>query len=324
MQSYVVYYLVPLHQSQSNSANQALTLQEKRTSEFLKTKPDTQVLKTFVEACDNVRYRHRWPELEAAITFCLENKANLLIPEIKNLTHNESFSKHVLQLVQANLEIHCCDQPFINKDNFSALAEHAKQQRMLHGQLIRAGLSRTTAKSGNPHALDVITKVNKPKIENAIVFALLLQPVVAEYRHRGLSQRKMVSALNDEGFTAPEGGHWVLSQFQKVLDRIKCNEVAIQLEKTLKEYHEKNVSEVDIAKALNDGHTPCPFSQFWTLEAVSKVEERIQKIKEIVHFYELAAELLPIIEKYHVDELTERTFHQELKQAGIIQPWGHA
>jgi hypothetical protein len=98
-------------------------------------------------------------------------------------------------------------------------------QRKLHGQLIREGLKMTSAKSGNPNAAEVISKVNKPKIDVAIVFADLLQPIIADYKRKGYSQRQMVKTLNEEGFTAPEGGKWVLSQLQKVLDRVRLNEV---------------------------------------------------------------------------------------------------
>lgn len=334
---YVIYYVVPLHQSGDAKlyANQAVAQQEKRIQDFLKSHTDSTVVKTFIESGDNFRYRHKWPELEAAIECCLDNQAHLLIPEIKNLTHNESFSTHILRLINGhtseehdyrsfNGEIFCCDQPFINKENFAAIAEHAKQQKMLHGQLIRAGLSRTTAKSGNPHALDVITKVNKPKIENAIIFALMLEPVIMEYRARGLSQRKMVSTLNEEGFTAPEGGHWVLSQLQKVLDRIKLNEIALGLEPKFREFKTQGLNPAQIAKTLNDSSHRCPTGESWTEESVQKVQDRISRIQEIIRFYKLAVELIPIIQKYNIDELTESAFTNELQQAGIVHPWGHA
>ena len=38
----------------------------------------------------------------------------------------------------------------------------------------------TSAKSGNPNAAEVISKVNKPKIDTAIVFAFLLEPIIIE------------------------------------------------------------------------------------------------------------------------------------------------
>ncbi|MBS0289081.1 MAG: hypothetical protein JSS07_03455 [Proteobacteria bacterium] len=319
---FVAYIINPSRRAgpQVIFSNQALYTQEKRIQEHI-TQHSGTLLKTFTEIGEEQRHRHRWPELEEAVSFCLEKNASLIIGEIRNLTNNESFAKQILRLIaNENVEFHCCDQPFIKKDNFAALVEHAKKQRELHGQLIKAGLSRTTAKSGNPHASDVISKVNKPKIDNAIVFALMLQPVINSYRLKGYSQRKMVSALNEEGFTAPEGGQWVLSQLQKVLERIKFNESALNLEKQFLEYRAKQMTSAQIAELLNKLGIPSPQGHPWNEEGVDKVSERIKQLHDIMRFNEFVIELMPILEKYHLDELTEDVFTQELKMIGVTVP----
>lgn len=336
--SYVAYIINTARQSalpQMLFSNQGFATQEKRIQEYLAAQTEQQptLLKTFVESGDNhQRHRHRWPELEAAVTYCLENRANLIIAEIRNLTSNDAFAKQILRLIGEtrykedipaetfSAEFYCCDQPFIKKDNFAVLVEHARKQRELHGQLIKAGLSRTTAKSGNPHASDVIIKVNKPKIDNAIVFALMLQPIISSYRTKGYSQRQMVSALNEEGFTAPEGGHWVLSQLQKVLDRIKMNESALTLEKQFLEYKARKLSNTAIAEHLNKVGVPAPKGKAWTDEIVENVSERIKQLHDIIRFNDFVIELMPILEKYHIDELTEDVFTLELQQAGVVIP----
>lgn len=320
---FVVYYVVPLHPTGDTKlyASQTIAQQEKRVQDFLRTHPGS-VVKSFIESGDHFRTRHKWPELEAAIEHCLSHQADLIIAEINHLTHNESFANHVLKITKSGRQLFCCDQPYINKENFQGIAEHAKQQKMVHGQLIRAGLSRTLARSGNPHALDVISKVNKPKIDNAIIFAILLQPIIAAYHAKGLSQRKMVQALNEEGFTAPEGGHWVLSQLQKVLDRIKLNQVAFDLDHQFKLYRGQGLSPSECADKLNEAKKPCPLGDAWTQENVLKVQERISRIEEIIKFYSLVIALSPIIEKYRIDELTEQRFVSELKEIGIN--WGNS
>ena len=319
---YVAYYVVPLHQSGDTKlyASQAIAQQEKRVQDFMKTRQEGSVVKTFIESGDHFKTRHKWPQLEAAVEYCLSQQANLVIAEINHLTHNEYFSQEVMKLVQNSREIFCCDKPYITRENFQGISEHAKQQKMMHGQLIRAGLSRTFAKSGNPHALDVITKVNKPKIDNAIIFAVLLQPVIIEYQSKGYSQRKMVEMLNQEGFTAPEGGHWVLSQLQKVLDRIKLNQSAFDLENQFKLYRGQGLSPSECAEKLNEVKQPCPMGGLWTQENVLKVQERISRLHDIVKFYSLVIAIAPIIQKYSVDELTDPVFANELKEAGIN--WG--
>ncbi|MBS0286319.1 MAG: hypothetical protein JSR17_03435 [Proteobacteria bacterium] len=319
------------HSAQVLFSNQSLALQEKRIQEYVSQNPGT-ILKTFTETGDENRHRNRWPVLEEAVSFCIEKGAILLIGELRNLTNNESFSKQILRLMgekrgknEPSAEVfsgnfYCCDQPFIVKENFIALVEHARKQRELHGQLIKAGLSRTTAKSGNPHASDVISKVNKPKIDNAIVFALMLQPVINNYRLKGYSQRRMVVALNEDGFTAPEGGQWVLSQLQKVLERIKFNESALNLEKQFIEYRARKMSDSNIAELLNKLGVPSPHGKSWSDDCVDKVSERIKQLHDIIRFNEFVIELMPIIEKYHTDELTEEVFSQELKMIGVNIP----
>ena len=89
---------------------------------------------------------------------------------------------------------------------------------------------------GNPNAAREIAKVNRIKVENAVLFALIMHPLIAQMLKEGLSQRKMVDRLNELGFTAPEGGKWVLSQFQKVLDRVKANELAMKVSDDLEKY----------------------------------------------------------------------------------------
>lgn len=320
--SYVAYLIAPVRsQGSMLFSHQALSQQEKRIQDFTQQNPEATVLKNFIESSELSRPRHRWPALEEAIAFCLANKATLLIAEIRNLTSNDSFSKLIQQLLDTTEgNIYCCDQPFVTRESFSALAEHAKQQKKLHGELIKAGLSRTTAKSGNPHASDVITKVNKPKIDNAIVYALMLQPIISDYLARGYSQRKMVTALNDEGFTAPEGGHWVLSQLQKVIERIRMNEAALTLEQRFLEYHARQFDNAAIANMLNNLAIPSPKGKEWDEQIVDKVSERIKQIHDIVRFNDFIIELMPILEKYHIDELTPDNLMNEIHAAGVTIP----
>ncbi len=319
--SHVVYLIAPMRTQGTMLFSQGgISPQEKRINEFKQQHPNATIIKTFTESNEQSRPRHRWPALEDAISFCLANQATLIIAELRNLTSNDTFTKHIQQLLESHGNIYCCDQPLVTKESFAAVAEHAKQQKILHGQLIKAGLSRTTAKSGNPHASDVITKVNKPKIDNAIVFALMLQPIISDYESRGLSQRRMVTTLNDEGFTAPEGGHWVLSQLQKVIERIRMNEAALSVEQRFLEYRARHYDNATIADMLNNLPIAPPKGKAWDEQLVEKVDERIKQIHDIVRFNEFVIELMPILEKYHVDELTPEILMNEIQTLGITPP----
>lgn len=329
-ENFVAYIVVPPRRNSTQFvfSQQALDSSKKRIDEFMQSHPNGKLLKTFIELGENHRPKVPFAELQNAISYCLESRAHLVVAEIKNLTSNESFAKHIFHLItpkkDANdsfiSEIYCCDQPFIKKDNFEALVEHAKQQKEIHGQLIKAGLKRTTAKSGNPHASEVISKVNKPKVDSAIIFALMLQPIILDYRMKNYSQRQMVAALNQEGFLAPEGGHWVLSQLQKVLDRMKLNELALTLESQLKEYQNRKYDNQQIAQSLQALSVPTLKGPEWTTEMVEKVLERTKQLHEIIDFNDFVIELIPILRKYHVDELTDEILANELLQLGVNIP----
>lgn len=330
-----VVYTIATHQSpQSTLLFGANTqrAQEHQIAMLLKAAPEKTVVSIFTEAPSHTRQRHRWPELSHAVDYCLAHQTHLIIGELKNLTRNEAFAHQILRLLgeirtpeeisadQFKGDLYCCDQPFITGENFLAIVQHNQEQRKLHGQLIKEGLSKTTAKSGNPHAADLIAQVNKPKIDNAIVFALLLQPVINEYEARGYSQRKMVDTLNEEGFTAPEGGHWVLSQFQKVLERVHLNEMAFRCEKQLLEYRGRGLSDIEIANKLNEYGISGPKGARWDADYVLKVSDRIKHIHDILRFNEFVLALSPILSAYHIDDINESILMDAIRETGVEPP----
>lgn len=301
--------------------------QEKILSSFFSNKQIFEAPKTFIELGDNRRSRHPFPELEKAIQYAVEHKCILVIAKIQTLTSNRSFAELIDNYLCSHSkdfefkpDIYCCDQPFIRGENFTAIVSHSMQQKKMHGELIKAGLNRSNCKSGNPNAVNIINQVNKPKIDSAIVFALTLSPVINYYQSQGLSQRQMVNQLNDDGFTAPEGGKWVLSQLQKVLNRIKFNEAAIALEKQVNQFKERNLNDEQICHQLNSLSVPAPKGKEWTEELVQKIKERIRQIHNIIEFHEFIINLSPILDKYHIDELNEDVFANELQLADINIP----
>lgn len=255
-----------------------------------KTTP-TEIVGTFIDNPDN-RRTTKWPQLKKAIQKCLETNASLLIAELGTFTNNETFAKLILD---ANINFHCCDQHFIDRNNLEALYKHLQIQKKIHGNLIRQGLENSPAKSGNPNADQVIREVNKPKIRTAIIFAYLIKPIIEDYTKKGYSQRQMVKMLNDEHFTAPEGGKWVLSQLQKVLDRVKLNDITNEVGNSYKELKAKNLSHEQIAEELNKIGAPAIKKASWDAKQVDKLADRIEQLNEINLTNNFIAELINII-----------------------------
>lgn len=313
---YVMYNIAPQQKrsESSNNDNPGLASEEaqpKGILEFLNARhPRGELVGTFTEIPEN-RRNAKWSELQKALDSCRQKGASLLITELGTLASNETFTQ---TLLASNVTFHCLDQPFVNQTILEALSKHAKVQKNLHGQLIREGLKMTSAKSGNPNAAEVISKVNKPKIDTAIVFAFLLQLIIQDYRRKGYSQRHMVKTLNEEGFTAPEGGKWVLSQLQKVLDRVRLNEIASEL-KDLSTDWEKNASNPrEIADALNAKSIAPLKLPLWDESQVKKLQDRIQQIKEITVINQFVLDLLPLLHGYQQRHLSPKDMIRELQQ----------
>lgn len=297
-------------------SSDTLQLQEVNLQNFLNTHPEYELIKTFVELGDMKRQRLKWPELKKAIDYCTVQQADLVLAEIKNLTANETFSEFLLRFVTLPRELYCCDQPLITSETLPAIIEHARVQRVEHGNLIKAGLKRSHAKSGNPHAIEEINRVNRPKISHAIIYSLLLHPIIEEYAQNGYSQRKMVEMLNSEGYTAPEGGTWVLSQLQKMLERMKVNQTALLLESRLTNELASGLTSAQIAERLNSEQKIIPprGKDVWTDALVSSIHKRSVQIRDILKFNQLIIELTPILNRYHIDEITETIFAKAVSE----------
>ncbi len=317
---YVAYYVAQLHKgpvrnhtSHEGTGISKSDIQQQSILDFSRSSTTVSIIDTYKELPDN-RRNAKWPQLQKAMEACRKHHATLLIAELGTLASNESFAQILLD---AKVTFHCLDQPFVNQTILEALSKHAQVQRKLHGKLIREGLKMTSAKSGNPNAAEVISKVNKPKIDTAIVFALLLLPIILDYRRKGLSQRGMVQALNAEGFTAPEGGKWVLSQLQKVLDRVRLNEIATETKAIIQPAISEGQSLIQIAEMLNAKNILSLKRGPWDESQIKKLKDRIQQIEDIVHINRFVLGLLPVLHEYQRKNMTIPDILKTLHHLGL-------
>jgi len=263
------------------------------------------------------RKRKRFPALDTALEQCKHVGAVLVIVHLQAMVRNEHFAD---LLMRSEREFICLDQPLVNQATLPAIVENHRQIRLEHSARIRRGLEHTMAKLGNPNALKEITKVNKPKTENAIMFALVLAPIITFYRSQGYSQRKMVEALNEEEFLAPEGGEWVLSQLQKVLERIELNNIAIDLSQTLTEFEQKGYTSEQMVRALRAINAKAPNHTQWDEQALEAVHERLESIYEIMDFNKFLVDVFPHMMEYQQNGLTDEQIAERLNAEGVQLP----
>lgn len=296
----------------------SLSNQQRQVQQYLLKNPSMSLAQTFVESREEKQ--KQFPELEKALSAAKSQSACLVIACLGNLIRYEGVTN---ALLNSDIPFVCLDQPKVTKDTLPAViefaVESARQQRMLHSALIRRGLEEAVTKLGkrlgNPNAIKEITKVNKPKTESAIMFALVLAPIIATYRRKGFSQRKMVDCLNHEGFTAPEGGHWVLSQLQKVLERIELNNIALNAAEALEQFKASHYNDEQIIQGLNGIPIRSPGGGPWDAHKLSLVRERLELIHDIGDFNSFIAQVYPqIIELERLGKTADdiaRAFNQQ-------------
>lgn len=271
-----------------------------------------EVLRYFSETHDK---KHReLPQFLLAVSMAKTEGAELVIAQLQNLTRFETFTQ---PLLASKVKFHCLDQPLVNDTTLLAVVENVRYLRERHSRRIREGLYQTLSQLGNPHALQEITKVNKPKTESAVLFALVLAPIIAYYRIQGYSQRKMVQVLNEEGFLAPEGGPWVLSQLQKVLERVDMNNLALDLTDTLDEFAQKKLTHEQMVKTLKAMR---PGKENWDEQLLNKVIERLDSIREILDFNQFVLETYARILELQESGLSYSDIADKLNESKVPLP----
>ena len=270
-----------------------LTLEQQKTllhsqtqavSKFVEQNPQTEIATQFYQVAKKQKTRNRWTEVLKALNYSVENSCDIIFTNIQQYHGQTELGEMLLKFFSKNKspKLSCIDQKFINENNISEIVKHFLQRRKKHGELIKQGLIKSGAKSGNPKASTVIARVNKPKILCSIAYALVFDPVVSYFEEKKLPQRKIVEELNRQGYCAPEGGKWVLSQFQKVLDRVRVNRLAFAVGSNIEQMLETTSYEV-IAESLASQYSHLLLkNKYWTVELVKSVHNRTLMLKSLL------------------------------------------
>ncbi|VWX32818.1 Resolvase [Limnobacter sp. 130] len=159
------------------------------------------------------------PQLATALALCKKTGAKLLIAKLDRLARNVHF---VSGLMESKVKFVACDMPEANDLTIHVMAAFAEHEAKRISQRTKEGLAAAKARGvvlGAAGSENLRQNVLERR-SVAIYAAHQLAPVLSGFKAQGMSQRKMVEALNDAGVKTARGGVWSLVQLQRVLSRL--------------------------------------------------------------------------------------------------------
>lgn len=159
------------------------------------------------------------PQLAKALALCRKAKATLLIARLDRLSRSLSF---VALLLDANVEIKCCDMPDANRLLLQMLAVFAEHERQMIRDRTRAALAAAKARGvelgRNGH---VLAKRNRAE---ALDYAETVRPHVHAAQEAGIQTLAGIGEyLTSKAVRTPSGGKWHPATVRRVLDRLNLS-----------------------------------------------------------------------------------------------------
>jgi DNA invertase Pin-like site-specific DNA recombinase len=148
-----------------------------------------------------------------------KQKATRIVGKLDRLARNVNF---VTSLMEAGVDFKAADMPQADKVMIKMYAVMAEWERGQISARTKAALAAAKERGVQLGRMGVVnlTRNIEERQKAADEFASNLAPVVNGFRAQGLSQVKMVDALNRLNIPAARGGQWSRFQLQRVLARI--------------------------------------------------------------------------------------------------------
>lgn len=167
------------------------------------------------------------PQLMEALALCRKTNSILIVAKLDRLSRNVAFTS---RLLESDVEIVFCDFPQANRLILHIISSIAEYEANLISQRTRQSLQAkknrgvklgmaSNLMSKHRQAIENSCKTNRVKAENnpnnrrAIALLRTLIP-------QNLSLTEMTILLNEQGFTAPNGGKFQITQVKRLIDRI--------------------------------------------------------------------------------------------------------
>lgn len=216
---YVIYYRVST--TKQGVSGLGLEAQKQQVGNYLQSKNDVEVLNEYVEI-DSGKKANRI-ELAKAVAEAKKNKAVLLVAKLDRVARNVKFFLELLD--QINIEF--ADLPNLKigtSDTRLMLTQLSAFAEWEASKISERTKSALQAKKQRDEPMGVMGKenikaTNGKRKELANEFAKSIAPILNGLRNT-MSQRQLVTYLNQQGIKSPTGKEWVLCSLQNVLKRI--------------------------------------------------------------------------------------------------------
>ncbi|MEP0191932.1 MAG: recombinase family protein [Erythrobacter sp.] len=156
------------------------------------------------------------PQLLAALSEAKKQKAKLVMAKLDRLARNVHF---VSGLMETGVDFAVADMPNADRFQLHLFAALAEKEAELISERTKAALAAAKArgvKLGKNGA--VLAKRNQ---KEALARLKPLKGRLEELKGKGLSIRKIVEHLNEQGISSPAGGQWHPANLHRALKRLE-------------------------------------------------------------------------------------------------------
>jgi DNA invertase Pin-like site-specific DNA recombinase len=223
--NYVIYYRVST--DKQGQSGLGLEAQQQQVQDYLKSKPDADVLSEYVEIDSGKKIDRE--QLNKAVSHAKKAKAVLLVAKLDRVARNVKLFLDLLDQVR----IEFTDLPNLGNGTsdsrliLTQLSAIAEWEAAKISERTKAALAAKKARGepmgvmGRKNIEATVGKRKEQADEFAKQLAAMLLPLAAT-----MSQRKLVDYLNQHGVKSPTGKDWRLNSLQNVLKRIQILDAA--------------------------------------------------------------------------------------------------
>ena len=222
---YVIYYRVST--AKQGISGLGLEAQKQQVEAYLAQRQGVEIVSEHVEIVSGKKATRI--ELAKAVADAKKNKAVLLVAKLDRVARNVRFFLELLD----QIPIEFTDLPNLTggtSDSRLVLTQLSALAEWEANKISERTKAALQAKKQRGEPMGVMGKINIKATNNkrkelADQFAKDIAPILSSLS-KEMSQRNLVTYLNQQGIKSPTGKEWGLSSLQNVLNRIKTHQVS--------------------------------------------------------------------------------------------------